>query len=73
MDMVGGIAAAHVKRGVGALGAHHSEACEKLLHHVKVGSPEPTVSDVGCLDPCHAVILTNEASAKIAQTDHVVI
>jgi hypothetical protein len=53
VDVVRCVGAAHVERGRRALGAHHAEAGEEFLHHVKIGRPEPPVSHIGDLDPSH--------------------
>jgi hypothetical protein len=54
MDVMGAISAAHVEGRIGAIGPQHAEARQEFLHHVEVGSPKPSIRDIGRLDPSHA-------------------
>src|SRR4029077_7576361 len=53
MDVVDGIAAAHIERRLGALGAYQPEAREEFLHEVEIGCAEPTVGHVRYFDARH--------------------
>ena len=57
VDVVRRVAAAHIKRGRGALGPHHAESGQKLFLLVEIGGPQAPVGKIGGSDYRHVNLL----------------
>ena len=53
VDVVRRIGAAHVERGLGAIGAHHAERGEELLLLVEIGRAQPPIGEIRSFDHRH--------------------